>query len=75
LRLYFKKDFICSKDCPMDDDELNCRETCTPKSICSKNPNVTCIQHPALGQLCRCVQQGYRLIRDPLQKNNQICQG
>jgi len=66
---------VYSKDCPKGDDEYNCNNNCTSKSICIENSNVTCIQHPVVDQLCRCVKQGYQLINQSSQKNIQICQG
>jgi hypothetical protein len=67
--------FVCSKDCPMGDDEYDCNNKCTSKSFCIENPDVTCIQHPAVNKLCRCVKPGYRLVTDSSKKNTQICQG
>ncbi|CAF1467039.1 unnamed protein product [Adineta steineri] len=57
------KDRVCDgyKDCPKGDDEHNCHEKCTSKSNCPINSGITCIQHPAVGQLCRCVKRGYQL--------------
>ncbi|CAF2446070.1 unnamed protein product [Rotaria sp. Silwood2] len=62
------------KDCPMGNDEKECTDGCSSKSICITNSNLTCIQHPAVGELCRCKKQGYRLTTNSLQNNTQICQ-
>ena len=59
----------------MGDDEHDCTKKCTSNSICIVNDDVTCIQHPTVDKLCRCVKQGYQFIIDPLQTNMQKCQG
>jgi hypothetical protein len=64
-----------SKDCPVGDDEHGCTNECPSKSICPANLDVSCIQHTAAGQLCRCTKGGYRLTTNLLQNNKQICQG
>ncbi|CAF0778249.1 unnamed protein product [Rotaria sp. Silwood1] len=69
-------DYFCDgyKDCPLGDDEKDCTDECTSSSQCIPNANVTCIQHRAVGKLCRCQKQGYRLTNNSLQINTQICQ-
>ncbi len=70
-------DRICDgyKDCPMGDDEHNCDNKCTSKSICIANTDVNCIQHPSVDQLCRCTKPGYRMLIHSSEKTTHICQG
>ena len=59
----------------MGDDENHCNVECTSNSVCVETSNMTCIQHPTIDKVCRCIKQGYRLTTDLVQNSAESCQG